>query len=306
MAESFNTYVKGVILGNFKQIADKSLLELKQTDDDTFIIGAGFPRTGTSSLQVALVKLGYYMYHSREIWKNKDDRKYWTDVGRLKHDLKLKHDVKSFESSQWNKTLINFDWNKIFNNTQNGIKYNGTMDCPGCSFYIELMKYYNPNYKVILSVRDSPSSWYQSIKTTIFPIMKITYRSWFLFYIPKLLGVDDIEWSDKCIWDLIFDKKFDDEQYVINKYNEWIKSVKQQVPKDKLLIFNVKDGWSPLCTFLGKSIPNEEFPWANDKEDMKTMYRAIKSIAIISDVMLIGGIVGVLYFAYTKFKKRFP
>ena len=37
----------------------------------------------------------------------------------------------------------------------------------------------------------------------------------------------------------------------------------QKVPKDQLLIFNVKDGWEPLCSFLGKDIPDKKFPHKN-------------------------------------------
>ncbi|CAK8689030.1 unnamed protein product [Clavelina lepadiformis] len=34
-------------------------------------------------------------------------------------------------------------------------------------------------------------------------------------------------------------------------------------PKDRLLVYNVKEGWGPLCKFLGKEIPNKEFPHEN-------------------------------------------
>lgn len=35
------------------------------------------------------------------------------------------------------------------------------------------------------------------------------------------------------------------------------------VPKEKLLEWNVEDGWEPLCKFLEKVVPNEPFPHAN-------------------------------------------
>ena len=34
-------------------------------------------------------------------------------------------------------------------------------------------------------------------------------------------------------------------------YSDWISHVKRSVPPEKLLVFNVKQGWQPLCTFLG-------------------------------------------------------
>ena len=37
----------------------------------------------------------------------------------------------------------------------------------------------------------------------------------------------------------------------------------QKVPKDKLLVYNVSDGWEPLCQFLGKDVPDCPFPHKN-------------------------------------------
>jgi hypothetical protein len=36
----------------------------------------------------------------------------------------------------------------------------------------------------------------------------------------------------------------------VELYNQWLEEVKQTVAKDRLLIFNVKQGWKPLCEFL--------------------------------------------------------
>jgi hypothetical protein len=52
-------------------------------------------------------------------------------------------------------------------------------------------------------------------------------------------------------------------------FNEWHKEVKEKCPKDKLLVFDVKEGWEPLCKFLGKPIPDVPFPNTNDTEQMK-------------------------------------
>ena len=35
------------------------------------------------------------------------------------------------------------------------------------------------------------------------------------------------------------------------------------VPKENLLVWNVKDGWEPVCRFLGKDIPKQPFPIIN-------------------------------------------
>ena len=48
-------------------------------------------------------------------------------------------------------------------------------------------------------------------------------------------------------------------------FNKWTDQVKKNVPEDKLLIFDVKEGWDPLCKFLDVPVPsNQPFPWEND------------------------------------------
>jgi hypothetical protein len=40
------------------------------------------------------------------------------------------------------------------------------------------------------------------------------------------------------------------------------------VPADQLLIYDVNDGWAPLCAFLGVPLPtNTPFPFHNKRAD---------------------------------------
>lgn len=43
----------------------------------------------------------------------------------------------------------------------------------------------------------------------------------------------------------------------------------QVVPADKLLVFEVSQGWGPLCNFLGKPVPPQPFPHINDREEWR-------------------------------------
>jgi len=53
-------------------------------------------------------------------------------------------------------------------------------------------------------------------------------------------------------------------------YNQWIEEVKATVPKERLLIFNVKQGWKPLCDFLEVPVPaNKPYPHVNDTQQFK-------------------------------------
>ena len=45
--------------------------------------------------------------------------------------------------------------------------------------------------------------------------------------------------------------------------------VKSVVLKEDLLVWNLKDGWEPLCTFLGKPIPDGPIPHDNKTRDQE-------------------------------------
>lgn len=56
-------------------------------------------------------------------------------------------------------------------------------------------------------------------------------------------------------------------------YVEHYAMVRRLVPKERLLEYRMGTGWEPLCGFLGKDVPDEEFPWLNEsKEFKKWMY----------------------------------
>ena len=103
--------------------------------------------------------------------------------------------------------------------------------------------------------------------------------------------------------DILFGAKwkenvYDNEQYTKNVYNEWIECVKKHVPKDKLLVFNVKEGWDPLCKFLEiDDIPDGSFPRSNES---KELVKVVKTMQLVGNLVKYGSIIIVgiiLYFA---------
>ena len=52
-------------------------------------------------------------------------------------------------------------------------------------------------------------------------------------------------------------------RFVQEKYREYNERVQTVIPKERLLVYNVKQGWEPLCMFLGCEVPQESFPWVN-------------------------------------------
>ena len=59
-------------------------------------------------------------------------------------------------------------------------------------------------------------------------------------------------------------------------YEDWNEFVQHKIPKERLLVFNAKQGWGPLCEFLGKPIPDGPYPRAPNVS--KTMRKSIHSL----------------------------
>ena len=183
------------------------------------VIGAGFGRTGTNSLKVALERLGFSTrYHMFEFMEHPEHAKYWDAASKGKP----------------------VDWDALFEG------YQSTLDWPGCSYYKDLMQRY-PEAKVLLTVRD-PEKWYQSAQKTIFrppgdwrDVLRFLLR-------PQQLRSGFI--VQRILFKGTFSGKTKDKAHTIRVFKDHIEEVKRTVPKERLLVYNVKEGWGPLCTFL--------------------------------------------------------
>lgn len=205
------------------------------------VIGAGYGRNGTLSLKQALEKLGFdKCYHMMELDQSKDEDLAWLKLNRGEP----------------------VDFEKLFEG------YQASVDWPSCNFWREQMAAY-PDAKVILSERD-PEAWYASIMKTIYP-MSVSMR--------EHAGEDPLwqrrsEMVFELIWDGLFDGRLDDKDHVIGVYLAHNQQVKGEVPADRLLVFDSKFGWEPLCEFLDVPVPDEPYPKTNTSEDFAKMMAA--------------------------------
>ena len=188
------------------------------------VIGAGFGRTGTKSLQAALEILGFGpCYHMAEVLpKGPKEFSLWEQAGAGKPD-----------------------WYAIFGS------YKATVDLPACSFWKELADFY-PDAKILLSVRDA-DRWFSSTQETIFSPRWIEY----------LKNSIAANFMDKTISDQ-FGGNMHDRDALVRRFQEHNAEVQENVSPERLLTFEVKQGWEPLCKFLDVPIPNEPFPHVND------------------------------------------
>jgi len=206
------------------------------------VIGAGVGRTGTESLKLALEQLGFSKcYHMFELMKNPEHLVEW---GKL-------------EAGQQP------DYDKLFNG------YSSTVDFPACIYYKEFLERY-PDAKVILTVRDA-DKWFDSASKTVFrPIPGIllgVIRFMGMFSHKAKMFPKIYEYAKRIGHQHFFDGKITDREHCKTVYLAWNEEVKRNLPPDKLLVFDVRQGWEPLCRFLNVPVPTNPFPQANKGEN---------------------------------------
>ena len=222
------------------------LARLVFTLNEMKIFGAGFGRTGTMSLKIALEKLEMGpCYHMREVVSHPSHIKIWYDFSNGEHP----------------------DWDRLFNG------FNSAVDFPVSLFYEELIKKF-PNAKFILTLRDF-DSWYKSTTNTIYKVPTLL-PEWFTQVVYPIRMF--IKMQVNLIWIGLFNNKFSDRESTKRVYYEHIERVKNTIPKDKLLIYHINEGWGPLCEFLNVDIPHIPFPKVNDTAEMLRNFAVIKSL----------------------------
>lgn len=233
-----------------------------------FVIGAGFGRTGTMSLKVALEQLGFGpCYHMVEVATNAGHLQQWSDLADGKH----------------------VDLSVLLKN------YNAAVDWPTVKYYKELLALH-PDAKVILTTRDA-ESWYNSALNTIYqsshPGLLVS------IFFPKIARFSAM--TKKIVWKGTFDDRFNDKGYAIRVYEKHIEEVRRVVPAENLLEFSVKDGWKPLCEFLQVPVPHGAFPNVNDQQEFQRRTRTYKRKVLLraAIVLSVTGVAG--YFAYKHF-----
>jgi hypothetical protein len=203
------------------------------------VIGAGFGRTGTLSLKAALERLGFSpCYHMTEVIAHPEQAGFWDRAAR-------------------GETM---DWKDVFSS------YKASVDWPSCAFYKELAAYY-PKAKVILSLRD-PKSWYKSVSETIMRSMNGPV------VLPdgRRMGPPG-DFVELLVGEKTFHKDFS-EANMIAVYERHNEEVKRTIPPERLLVFEAKQGWEPLCRFLDVPVPSDPYPKSNTTEEFKTRFRA--------------------------------
>ena len=222
------------------------------------VIGASFGRTGTTSMKAALEELDFGpCYHMSELFRHPEHMEQWRAA--MRGD--------------------SVDWERVLGD------YRAIVDWPGCSFYEELLEK-NPDAKVILTVRD-PQRWYESVRDTIYgPTSGASYPTAFrlaALVSPKARRlVRARRFVSELVWEGDFGGRFGDRAHAIGAFERHNEGVKRRVPPEKLLVYEVKQGWGPLCDFLGVEVPDKPFPHLNDGEAYRGWVRRVRVFAAVA------------------------
>jgi Sulfotransferase domain len=58
-----------------------------------------------------------------------------------------------------------------------------------------------------------------------------------------------------------------DERQLAKAFTAHVDAVRAEIPPEQLLVYQVKEGWEPLCAFLGVPVPEGPFPRTNDRAE---------------------------------------
>ena len=142
------------------------------------------------------------------------------------------------------------DWNEAY------AGFRSAVDWPTAYYWRELSEYF-PDAKMLLTIR-SPESWYASMTKTVANALGASND-------PASLGV-------KLIGQGTFGGRFEDRAHAIAVYERHNAGVRAAFPPERLLVFQIGDGWEPLCRFLGVPIPDVSFPQTNSTEEFTARF----------------------------------
>lgn len=218
------------------------------------VIGAGFGRTGTTSLLKALGILGLGpCYHMRVAMTRPGHGKFWIRA----------------------KAGEPVDYRRFFRG------YRSAVDWPTCEFYRELMALY-PDAKVLLTVRD-PDAWYDSMRETLW-VVRGALPWWYSRSIVRM--------HEAVFWQSRFNGEFTNRERTIEVYLSHIAEVRRTVPPGRLLEFRIEEGWAPLCRFLDVPVPEGvSFPCANDRALFRKLLLALRIVEWAVPVLVVLGAV---------------
>ncbi|KAL4931398.1 sulfotransferase family protein [Aspergillus undulatus] len=247
------------------------------------VLALGMSRSGTESLRRALIILGYdHVYHGFDMSESSPMQwKQWAELGRRKFGI-----VGTGSNQKGDAGITRSDFDSIIGHAE------AVTDQPCSIFATELIDAY-PEAKVILNHRDV-DTWYESITALILP-----HARGFWYHVLPWFQADmywAVQYTVHCFNMHFYGSLARNGKWVYRQHMATVKGVLVHQP-ERLLVWTVKDGWGPLCEFLGKPVPDVPFPAGNtldttnrryDKNMVRVGIAAARNFAIF---VLLSGVV---------------
>jgi hypothetical protein len=208
------------------------------------VVGAGFGRTGTNSLKLALEQLGLGpCHHMFEVRDRPEQIRFWAAAARG-------------ERSDWDTAFAGF---------------RSAVDWPSAHFWRQIAAYY-PQAKVILTVRPG-QEWLKSIHATIHESLKGRNER------ATALAREHGEMAYDIVETRTFGGRLADPEHALAVFRAHVAAVKAEIAPERLLVYDVKEGWEPLCRHLGVPVPATPFPRTNSTEEFRARVTARQKAA---------------------------
>lgn len=213
------------------------------------IIGAGFGRTGTSSVRSALEQLGFSCYHMTEVMFNHANKAH-VDFWQGLADAPDRDDL---------------NWSQVFS------RYTAVLDFPACTAWRRLMSDF-PQAKVLMTLHPKGAeAWYDSCYSTIYVGTELDAATPF--------GRKFNTMMDDLVWNGLLQGTMAHKEQAIALYEAHLEEVQATVPAERLLVFSADQGWEPLCRFLEMDVPDAPFPNVNNQAEMSRVMTRLNRLA---------------------------
>lgn len=148
-----------------------------------------------------------------------------------------------------------------------------------------------PEAKIVLTVRDDEEKWFASAFNT----------SWYnrIHVLARILPALDPHWQrmsefTTALWTYCYGNDFPTNGLrVYREHNAMVK----RLGGDRVLVFNPKDEWGPLCEHLGKPVPNVPYPHVNKRDENRFLFHTLRQEGLrrlVKRLVATGGLTGIV------------
>jgi predicted naringenin-chalcone synthase len=205
------------------------------------VVGAGYARTGTLSLKAALETLGV------------EPCLHPMSAPAAEQVLALAR--AEAEPREWEAALN---------------EWHAALGWVGARHYRELIEAW-PQALVLLSVRD-PEDWYVSYASCLRATRELALAGGHALDSDDAVASSALMMLDGATLEGVLDGSYSQRDEALERYARHNKQVLETVPADRLLVYDVEDGWEPLCEFLGVDVPDVPFPHLNDRREFRAHF----------------------------------